>query len=63
MVDEVAPGHALDGNLVQLRAGEEAMQKDCSDSKSASDSDDDSEGVVWARSRVQAKDYIRRRGI
>ena len=39
------------------------MHERCSDSESASDSDDDGKGVVWARSGVEAEDYIRRRGI
>jgi len=54
-------GHASDG--VQLRTSEVVMHERCSDSESASDSYDDGEGVVWARSGVEAEDYIRRRGI
>ena len=50
-------------NLVQLRTREEVMHEDCSNSESASNSNDDGEGVVWARSGVEAEDYIRRRGI
>jgi len=37
--------------------------EDSSDSDSASESEDDEEGVVWARSGVQAEEYIRRRRI
>ena len=62
-VQEGAIGHPSDGNMVQLMRREEVMREGCSDSESASDSDDDGEGVVWARSGVQAEDYIRRRGI
>ena len=36
-------------NLVQLRTREEVMHEGCSDSESASNSNDDGEGVVWAR--------------
>jgi len=42
---------------------EAVMHERCSDWESASDSDDDGEGVVWARSGVEVEDYIRRRGI
>ena len=35
----------------------------CSDSESGSEFDDNDEGVVWARSGVEAEDYIRRRTI
>jgi len=37
--------------------------KDFSDSESESHSDDDVEGVMWARSRVEAKDYMLMRKI
>ena len=37
--------------------------EDSSHSKSGSYSDDDGEAVVWGRSGVEAKDYIRRRTI
>jgi len=37
--------------------------EDSSDSDSASESEDDEEGVVWVRSGVQKEEYIRRRRI
>ena len=45
-VDGVAVGHALAGSVVRLTTGEERVHEDCSDLESASDSDDDGEGVA-----------------
>ena len=47
--------------VIRLTTANELTMEDCSNSESASDSNDDGEGRVWARSGVQAEDYIKRR--
>jgi len=47
--------------VMRLTTRNETTIKDYKDSESASDSNDDGEGVVWARSKVQVEDYIKRR--
>jgi len=44
-VQEGAIRHASDGNMVQLRTRDEVMHEGCSDSESASNSDNDGEGL------------------
>ena len=56
-------GHASQEGTVPVTVGGQVRIEDISDSDSASESEDDEEGVVWARLGVQAEDYIRRRRI
>lgn len=47
--------------VVQVTSGSDRGDEESSHSESGSESDDDREAVVWARSGVEAEDYIRRR--
>ena len=49
--------------VMQLTSGNDIANEDSSHSESGSESDDDREVVVWARSGVEAEDYIKRRTI
>ena len=52
--------HTLEQQLVGLRAVNKEGNDGYNDSKFASNSGDDGEGLVWARSGVQADDYIQK---
>jgi len=55
--------HACHEGTVPGIVGRQVRIEDSSDSDLASESEDDEEGAVWARSGVQAEEYIRRRRI